>query len=236
MAPSQRVTTANISLVPEPSLDDLLAGELLLHTDADGQPVSWQLGADVLRVLDETVGDTSRTLETGEGLSTILFALRRAHHTCVTPNAAAIARIRSACEHADIALDTVDFIVGNSESVLPGLELPPLDVVLIDGRHGFPAPFIDYYYTADVVKVGGLLIVDDTQLWTGRVLREFLESEPEWRMAWDFAPRSAIFAKTQPGGRDKEWNEQPYVVSHPGVAEPQVEKPPPKGLRRLMHR
>ena len=213
----RRSSAAIISCVSQPSLDDLLGGELQLHTDAHGLPASWQLGTDVLRVLDESVNESSSTLETGEGLSTMLFALRRAQHTCVTPNAGAVGRIRSACDARGIPLDTVNFVIGPSELVLPGLDLAPLDAVLIDGRHGFPAPFIDYYYTADAVKVGGLVIVDDTQLWTGRVLREFLEAEPEWRLMHDFAPRSAIFLRTHPGGRDKEWNDQPYVLQQPVV-------------------
>jgi hypothetical protein len=39
-----------------------------------------------------------------------------------------------------------------------------LDLVLIDGDHAFPASFIDWYYTAEQVKLGGYVIVDDTNL------------------------------------------------------------------------
>ena len=53
-------------------------------------------------------------------------------------------------------------------------------LVLIDGSHSFPSPFIDWYYTAFRLRVGGFLVVDDTQLWTGHVLKRFLEAEPDW--------------------------------------------------------
>ena len=89
-----------------------------------------------------------------------------------------------------------------------------LDLVLIDGRHGFPAPFIDFYYVAEKLNIGGLLIVDDTWVWTGDVLKPYLLSEPEWELEADFSPRTSIFRKLAHGSQTKEWIEQAFVVKN----------------------
>jgi hypothetical protein len=46
--------------------------------------------------------------------------------------------------------------------------------------HSFPQVFIEWFYTASALKVGGHLLVDDVHVWTGHVLRDFLLDEPEW--------------------------------------------------------
>jgi hypothetical protein len=194
------------------SLAELLADPPVVHRDGAGNRVTWQASDEVLRVIDGHVHDGSRTIETGEGLTTILFALKRAHHICVSPNEEAIGLIKAYCERKAIATDRLRFEVDCSENVLPRLKLKALDLVLIDGRHGFPAPFIDWHYTAAALKAGGLVIVDDTQIWTGQVLREFLIAEPEWELVHDFWPRSAIFVKTREGDHAKEWVFQPFVA------------------------
>lgn len=56
-----------------------------------------------------------------------------------------------------------------------------LDMMLIDGGHAFPSPSIDWYYLADTVKEGGYLVVDDTQLITGEILKDFLCMEKDDR-------------------------------------------------------
>jgi hypothetical protein len=50
-----------------------------------GNPLPWQIAARVLEIIDASVGAESRTLETGAGVSTALFALKGCEHTCVVP-------------------------------------------------------------------------------------------------------------------------------------------------------
>lgn len=92
------------------------------------------------------------------------------------------------------------------------LDIDHLDLVLIDGSHAFPLPFIDWYYTYQKLKVGGKMIVDDTQLWTGLVLKRFLILEPEWQYERNSPPRSAIFTKVGSCIEAKWHGQQPYVV------------------------
>ena len=173
--------------------------------------ITFGLSDDALRFLDAHVSGESRTLETGAGVSTLLFAAKGAAHTCVTPSGDEIRRLRSHCEARGTPVDRIRFLEAFSQVALPTLANDgPLDLVLIDGGHGFPVPFIDWYLTAPRVRLNGLVIVDDTQLWTGEILRDFLKAEPEWRVEAEFI-RGTAFRKI--GERvEKEWNEQPYVL------------------------
>ncbi len=182
------------------------------HVDEGQNPRSLQASDEVLGVIDGAVRPGWRTLETGSGLSTVVFALRGAEHVCVTPAAAEVEKIRTYCAGRGIALDRVRFHTERSELVLPRLAPSPLDLVLIDGGHGFPSPFIDWFYTATALKVGGLLVVDDTQLWTGRVLRDFLDAEPAWTLRREFPLRAVVFEKTAELPAQPEWTDQPYVA------------------------
>jgi predicted O-methyltransferase YrrM len=193
------------------NVQNLLQNPPKLHTDEFGQPISWGLSDDVLYFLDKHVSNTFRTLETGAGLSTILFGLIGSQHTCIVPSKDQVDRIKDYCAQHNIPIQNISFEIDTSENVLPRLEINDLDLVLIDGRHGFPTPFLDWYYASPKLKVGGTLIVDDTQIWTGRVLKEFLLLEPEWRLEEEFSNKTAVFKKLKEGSHSKEWNNQPYV-------------------------
>jgi predicted O-methyltransferase YrrM len=178
--------------------------------------ITYGLSDDALRFLDAQVTRESRTLETGAGVSTLLFAAKGATHTCITPSGDEIARLTAHCKAKGASLERVRFIEAFSQVALPGLVKDgPLDLVLIDGGHGFPVPFVDWYLTAPRIRINGLLIVDDTQLWTGEVLRDFLKAEPEWRVEAEFV-RGTAFRKVG-GCVEKEWNEQPYVLERSDV-------------------
>src|SRR5262249_457194 len=109
--------------------------------------------------------------------------------------------------------------IDGSENALPQLRPTGLDLVLIDGCHGFPAPFIDWYYAGSGLKANGILIIDDTQLWTGDVLRKFLIAEPDWQHDCDVLSRTAVFRKLNASELLKEWPLQPYTLRHSRPAE-----------------
>jgi predicted O-methyltransferase YrrM len=192
-------------------LGALLRDAPLFHVDEGLHPRSLQASDEVLETIAAAVRPSWHTLETGAGLSTVVFALGGADHVCITPAPAEVEKIREYCAARGISLDAVTFHVGRSELVLPRLDLPELDLVLIDGGHGFPTPFLDWFHGAERLRVGGLLVVDDTQLWTGRVLRDFLAEEPGWALRAEFAMRAAVFEKTAPSPRLPEWFAQPFV-------------------------
>jgi Sulfotransferase family len=200
-------------------LKALLKDQPKLHKDRIGDLVSYQASEEVLSFIDQHVTENSRTLETGAGMSTILFAIRGSEHTCIVPSQGQIDRIKQYCHDRQISTDKIDFQLHNSEVILPVLNPKDLDLILIDGCHGFPIPFIDWFYATSYLKKDGILIVDDTQLWTGAVLKEYLLLEPEWELVQDIEPRAAIFRKLEAKIRTKEWDEQPYVQQADSVSQ-----------------
>lgn len=197
-------------LTPERLIED----RPRLHGVSDeGEEREWGLSSEALRCLCRTLEPGKRTLETGAGVSTVLFAIAQTHHTCVVPSEDEPPRIRSFCDANGIPTDRLTFILESSEAALPRLEMGQLDLVLIDGSHSFPSVFIDWFYTAPHLKVGGWLFVDDTHLWTSRVLREFLRAEPDWELVEDIPPWTSAFRKRAQVDGVRNWVHQPYVVS-----------------------
>jgi hypothetical protein len=192
------------------TINDLLSDDPHFHTDSVGRPASFTIDPAVLAYLEPLVGKGMRTLETGAGLSTVLFALRGAHHICITPIADEAEVVKQYCQKHSISLQEVTFIIERSEDVLPRLDHNYLEMVLIDGGHGFPIPFIDWFYTARLLRPGGLMIVDDTLIKTGRILSEFLEVDPHWKLLTEFH-NTSIFEKISHGGHLSEWTDQPYT-------------------------
>jgi predicted O-methyltransferase YrrM len=196
-------------------LDQLLTSGAAFHgsgTDASTF-VNWQLAPEVLGWLVTDTDPGARTLETGCGYSTVAFALAGARHTAISPRVYEHDRVRQWCAAHDIALDTVEFVAGESQVVLPSLPADPLDVVLVDGDHAFPSPFIDWYYTAHRLRTGGLVVIDDTQLRTAALLAEFLDGETgRWARHRTFT-RTAVFTKVSDEWRAPDgWVGQPFCA------------------------
>jgi hypothetical protein len=189
-----------------------LAADPKFYRDGAGQLHSWRLSDALLAFIERHVSQGSKTLEIGAGVSTVLFAIKRTRHIAIVPNEDEASRIAAFCDAHRIARDTLTFEIDVSERCLPRLEVSGLDLVLIDGSHAFPMPFIDWYYTADRLRLGGLLLVDDTHLWTGHTLKTFLAAEPGWKLEADFPPRSVVFRKREGRTWGKNESEQPYVM------------------------
>jgi predicted O-methyltransferase YrrM len=128
------------------------------------------------------------------------------------PDEKQVERISAYCTEQNLPLSKVNFIVDKSEYALPSLKEQDYDLALIDGRHGFPAPFIDWFYIADRLKVGGTLIIDDLHVWTSELLKQFLVTEKEWELIEE-TKRAATFVKRAEGSQHKEWKYQDYVLS-----------------------
>jgi Methyltransferase domain len=145
--------------------------------------------------LEATVEPGWATLETGAGLSTIVFAARGAEHEAITPAAVEAAAIRVELERRAIPPERVSFHVGPSHEVLPTWQPRQLDLVLLDGAHGFPYPILDWWYVMPHVKKDGLLLLDDAYMAGVRVLLEYLESRPSWHVERAIGDRTVVVRK-----------------------------------------
>jgi Methyltransferase domain len=183
-----------------------LTAELRSHPPTfHGDGEYWGLDWSALEWLEENVESGMATLETGSGSSTIVFAARGAVHEAVTPEAGEETRIRGECEKRGIATDQVAFRVGSSHEVLPAWEPRPLDLVLIDGAHGFPYPILDWWHVQEHLKIGGRVLLDDAYMPPVGVLLDWLESSPAWRVEEPVGFRTALVTKVAEGLPDFDW-------------------------------
>jgi hypothetical protein len=199
-------------------LESLLADPPLLHGDDDARQ-TFGLAPEALRIVHDAIGPGSRTLETGAGVSTLVFALRGATHDCVVPVQHEIDRILAWCAEHGVPTTGLTFHATISEFALPRLDPEPLDLVLIDGAHAFPVPFLDFQHAGLRLREGGTLVIDDVHLWTGRTLRQFLLEEPGWEAVDHARPeRFAVFCRTElrPAGS---WTDQPFVARRSSTGE-----------------
>lgn len=163
----------------------------------------------------------SATLETGSGLSTALFAAWETEHYCITPGEVEVTALREYCSRMELSTDRVTFDVRESDAALPRLPARPLDLVLIDGGHGFPIPMIDWYYAAGNLRSGGVAVVDDLHLPAVKVLVDFLAVDPRWRRTAGTAKWIA-FERVGSGPLLEDWYDQPFYQA--------------MGARTLVHR
>jgi predicted O-methyltransferase YrrM len=174
------------------------------------RPQQWGIGRELAEFIFRNVGQGQASLETGCGISTLIFAIKKSVHTTVTPCKSEIEAISSYAKNHSISLDTIRFANEESEKFLPkAIDAGPLDLVLIDGRHAFPWPAIDYFYTASRVKRGGIIVVDDIMIPSVRILADFMSRDDNWRMTKEVPRRALAFVKIG-NELDVEWVFQAY--------------------------
>jgi hypothetical protein len=177
---------------------------------ASGGSACYAIQPEVLRFFADSVSPSSKTLETGAGLSTLVFAVRETAHIAVTPSKPEVSAIRDYAADNSISLTSVRFICEPSEYFLPRCELADLDLVLLDGKHAFPWPMVDWFYTADRLKQGGLMIVDDAQMRSVGLLCDFMATDSAWNLLRDFSGKTLVFRKMRPLIHDVAWHMQPW--------------------------
>jgi hypothetical protein len=155
----------------------------------------WGLSWPALEWLEGALAPGMATLETGAGASTIVFAAARTAHEAVTPDPGEEARIRATCERLEVPADTVAFRIGSSHEVLPALERRELDLVLLDGAHGFPYPILDWWHVAPRLKQGGRILLDDAYLPPVTAVLDHLEHSPDWEVERSLGYRSVVVRK-----------------------------------------
>jgi predicted O-methyltransferase YrrM len=183
---------------------------------SNSQPECYGIAPAIAHFLFNSISEQSKTLETGSGISTLVFALRRSEHIAITPNAGEVANIRSYAFANGISLDHVEFVLEPSEHYLPRCESKDLDLVLIDGKHAFPWPIIDWFYTADRLKQGGILVLDDIEMPSVAILKEFLVEDPRWRVELSLGRRALAVRKIAGSVHNVAWHMQPYITRRHG--------------------
>jgi hypothetical protein len=182
--------------------EELRASPPTLHGEAE----FWGLAWEALAFIERTVEPGMATLETGAGASTIVFAARGAEHEAVTPSDDEAERIRAECARRGISTERVRFRIGPSHEVLPAWEHRPLDLVLIDGAHGFPYPTLDWWYLAPHLRAGGLLLLDDAYMPPVAAVLDHLRGSRAWQLEPPASFRTAVARKLADDVPHWDWN------------------------------
>lgn len=171
-----------------------------------GREEFWGLAWEALEWLEQHVQSGMSTLETGAGASTLVFAARGAVHQAVTPDPEEERKIRAACASRGIDDSRLTFRIGRSQDVLPALESAPLDLVLVDGAHGFPYPILDWWYLAPRLKEGGRMLLDDAYLAPVAAIVDYVRASKSWELEEAVSFRTACIRKVRdeepPGDAD----------------------------------
>lgn len=175
----------------------------------------WDASPGTLRAIQRAVHDGTRTLETGCGASTVVFAAQGAHHTTISLIPDEHERVRDYLKQIGIDDSRLVSIVGWSDSVLPNLCTEGteriLDVAFIDGAHGFPYPAVDWHYITRALKVGGKLLIDDIPIPAVAYVFRYMKSDPRWRLEAVLEERAAAFTLIHaPPPEMVDWTIQPF--------------------------
>lgn len=191
-------------------------GGPILENLKNRKPACYGIDAELAHFLYDSVSSNNATLETGAGISTLIFALRHSNHITVTPSSEEMSNIKQYAAVNQIPVDSVEFAIEPSDQYLPRCQAKDLDLVLIDGKHAFPWPIIDWFYTADKLKTNGILILDDVQMSSVSILGDFLSEDPRWRLEKSLGRRSWVFRKLGQLVHDVSWHMQPYITRRYG--------------------
>lgn len=153
--------------------------------------------------------------ETGSGLSTLLFCcLDPGSVVSISPAPDLHERTLAEAEEREIDTEPLRFIDDRSERALPLLSLVEehrLDVAFIDGNHGLPAVFVDFCYLNAMLRPGGLLFVDDIQVYAVAQLVGLLrDHEPHFEFV-SIDGKMATFRKGPDLAYLPDWTLQPFV-------------------------
>ena len=125
-------------------------------------------------------GRPIRTVETGCGASTILFSHYAQRHLafCYDDRAEENSSVDFAASFPGFDADRVEWIFGPTQQTILRRPLDEeVDLVLIDGPHGYPFPELEYFAFYPWLKAEGVLILDDIHIPTIRHLFEFLRED-----------------------------------------------------------
>jgi predicted O-methyltransferase YrrM len=198
-------------------LDRIIANYPSFHLQSDGTPWFLGISGDNLKYMHSLLSPGMRTIETGAGFSSLAFIAAGCHHTAICPsekseNEGLEQRIRSYCLKIGLDDRSFSFVNACSQDVVANIE-EDFDFVFVDGFHGFPIPIVDFYFLSRRLRVGGIIAIDDTNIWTGEIISKILMTDSDWEFLSEQDGKTAYFKRLVPH-RDKEFSQQSFVLAN----------------------
>ena len=135
------------------------------------------------------------SVETGSGASTLWLSHVSEHHTvfALDDGNGSITNVRRS---PLLRQDLVTFVEGPTQITLPQhCFAEKLQLVLLDGPHGYPFPDLEYYYLYPHLEAGALLILDDIHIPTVHNLFQFLRRDAMFELN-EVVQTTAFFTRT----------------------------------------
>jgi hypothetical protein len=135
------------------------------------------------------------SVETGSGASTLLFSHLSDHHTVFASDggSGSVTNIRRS---PLLRQNVVTFVEGPTQATLPRHHFTEkMQLVLIDGPHGYPFPDLEYYFLYPHLDAGALLILDDIHIPTVHNLFQFLRRDAMFHLD-EVIQTTAFFTRT----------------------------------------
>jgi len=195
-----------------------------LHVDRAGKPKD---GGFNRRLGDRFIAelaplDRPRIAETGTGCSTLVFlSLDPGSVVSISPAPELHDRTRAEAVSRGIDLTPARFVDDRSESALPLLALVEgmeIDAAFIDGNHGWPAVFVDFCYLNHMLRPGGLMFIDDIQIFAVAQLVCLLrEQQPHYEFV-AIDGKMATFRKGADLPYLPDWRMEPFITTNTATA------------------
>ena len=205
----------------------------------------------------DKVGRIRNSAETGSGKTTLLFShLSSTHLTFAIDEGNSISQVKNS---PLFNARNVTFVEGCTQETLPGFNFQhKLQLVLIDGPHGYPFPDLEYFYFYPLLETGGLLLVDDIKIPTIRRMFEIISADDMFELLEIVDENLAFFKRTDaPGatltsdswwrqGYNREYyqdylksiDQSPLAYSYPGLrrAHDVLSRFTPNGIKKFLPR
>jgi hypothetical protein len=156
---------------------------------------TFSAGALEAIVRHATARPVRHSVETGSGASTLLFSHVSEDHTVFAVDSGT-GSIRSIESSPLLRREAVTFVEGPTQVTLPiHTFVNRLQLVLLDGPHGYPFPDLEYYYTYPHLDPDALLIVDDIHIPTITNLFDFISADEMFDLQ-EVVETTAFFRRT----------------------------------------
>lgn len=193
-------------------VDELITSAPAFHREGD-EPQVWNARAQTLAYIAGAVRSGDRTAETGVGASTVAFVAAGAVHTAISPVVDEHDAVRGYCVDRGLSIDRLELIEGYSEAILPTFyPQHGLDVAFIDGKHSFPHPIVDWHYLATIVRLDGLVVLDDLAAPAVEMICRAVLSDPCWSLDAALDGQAVAFRKLAHPPAGDPWRDQ-HVAS-----------------------
>lgn len=195
-------------------LEDFINDIPLLHTWDGG--ITYNSGGftgQELQAMNEFIDinldGNSTAIETGLGNSTLIFILSKITKVIsICPELGLINRFNKYRYNNFTESDNSKHILYSdiSSKILPVISNAEVNLALIDGSHSMPDVFIDFYYLNKMLKKGGFLLIDDTNLKSIEPLDQLVSKQKNEYIFITIIRDCKIYKKISDNQTFPEWN------------------------------